>query len=143
MRRRAMFSPRRIAAGIILLLCLAATASAAGDYLTQYRDRVSDAAAEAAVQAEPIADLTGEELDIYRLGFAAGYDFAAGESGLVTRAMPGGEEKTYVVNTHTDRFHVPSCSSVKEIKEGNEYTYVGDRQLLIDLGFTPCKKCNP
>ena len=143
MKGRAFLNPRRIAGGIILLFFLAATASAATDYLMRYRDRVSDAAAEAAVGAEPIADLTGEDLEIYRLGFAAGYDFAVQAELLIEDGGTDRSAEVYVVNTNTDRFHEPSCTSVKEIKEGNAYTYTGPRQLLIDLGFSPCKKCNP
>ena len=50
---------------------------------------------------------------------------------------------TYVVNTNTGKFHYPSCSSVKQIKDENRWDYSGTRDYLLDLGYVPCKRCNP
>lgn len=50
---------------------------------------------------------------------------------------------TYVLNTNTKKFHYPTCSSVKDIKPENYATYTGDRQDVIDMGYVPCKKCDP
>lgn len=54
-------------------------------------------------------------------------------------------ERDYVLNTNPERmrFHEPSCKSVKQIKESNVEYFYGDRQALIDQGFTPCGNCNP
>ena len=52
-------------------------------------------------------------------------------------------EITYVVNTNTKKFHKPSCSSVKDIKNSNRWDFTGERQELIDKGYVPCKRCNP
>lgn len=51
--------------------------------------------------------------------------------------------RDYVVNTNTDKFHYPSCSSVKKIKESNRWDYHGTREELINMGYDPCKNCNP
>lgn len=50
---------------------------------------------------------------------------------------------TYILNKNTKKFHVPSCSSVKQIKESNKGSYDGSRDELIAKGYSPCGKCNP
>ena len=50
---------------------------------------------------------------------------------------------TYVVNTNTRKFHLPSCSSAGEIKQSNRMEYTGSREELIAEGYEPCKRCNP
>lgn len=49
----------------------------------------------------------------------------------------------YVLNMNTNKFHYPSCYSVKRMSNANKGTYKGDRQDLIDHGYEPCKNCNP
>lgn len=49
----------------------------------------------------------------------------------------------YVINLARKRFHRPDCPSVQRIKEGNREDFTGDRDALIGMGYTPCKKCNP
>ena len=49
----------------------------------------------------------------------------------------------YILNTNTKKFHWPSCSSVKTIKDSNKQVYNGDREDLIDQGYEPCKRCDP
>lgn len=53
------------------------------------------------------------------------------------------DDTTYILNTHTHKFHYSSCSSVEKIKESNKDTYTGNRDYLISSGYSPCKKCNP
>lgn len=50
---------------------------------------------------------------------------------------------TYVLNTNTKKFHLPSCASVSTIKATNRKDYTGSRQALINQGYQPCKRCNP
>jgi DNA-entry nuclease len=50
---------------------------------------------------------------------------------------------TYVICLSTGKFHRPSCSSVKQIKESNKKVYKGKRKNLINEGYVPCKRCNP
>ena len=52
-------------------------------------------------------------------------------------------ESTYILNTNTKKFHLPSCSSVDQMKEENKQTYNGSRDDIIAQGYDPCKKCNP
>lgn len=50
---------------------------------------------------------------------------------------------TYVLNTNTMKFHYPSCSSVDQMKEKNKEIYTGSREDVINMGYVPCKRCNP
>lgn len=49
----------------------------------------------------------------------------------------------YILNTNTHKFHKPSCSSVKQMKEANTEEYAGDRDELASMGYDPCKRCKP
>ena len=49
----------------------------------------------------------------------------------------------YVINTNTGKFHEPSCSSVKQIKDANRWDFTGTREEVIEMGYEPCKRCNP
>jgi len=50
---------------------------------------------------------------------------------------------TYVLNTHTMKFHYPDCSSVEDIKASNKALYEGTRDEVIARGFDPCGRCCP
>ena len=50
---------------------------------------------------------------------------------------------TYVLNTHTMKFHYPDCSSVEDIKASNKAFYEGTRDEVIARGFDPCGRCHP
>ena len=51
--------------------------------------------------------------------------------------------RDYVLNMNTMKFHYPNCSSVKDIKDKNRWDYTGTREEIIEMGYVPCKKCNP
>ena len=53
------------------------------------------------------------------------------------------EEQEYILNTNTCKFHLPSCSSVKKMKESNKKSFTGDRDDVLSLGYSPCGNCNP
>lgn len=50
---------------------------------------------------------------------------------------------SYIANLNSKKFHVPSCSSVDDMKESNKWYFEGTREELIDKGYDPCKRCNP
>ena len=54
-----------------------------------------------------------------------------------------GEERDYVLNTNTKKFHYPSCSSAKRISSKNREYFTGNREALIAEGYEPCKVCHP
>lgn len=85
-------------------------------------------------------------------------DYATGESSLVDGAVAASDAtstvetqtnaapstgKTYILNNNTHKFHLPGCSSVKDIKDSNKEEYSGSRDDLIARGYDPCKRCNP
>lgn len=61
-------------------------------------------------------------------GGAAGADTTAG---------------SYVLNTNSHKFHLPSCSSVETIKKKNRKDVNESREQIISEGYAPCKRCNP
>lgn len=50
---------------------------------------------------------------------------------------------TYVLNTNTKKFHLPTCSSVSKMKDKNKAYSSESRETLISEGYSPCKICNP
>lgn len=75
-------------------------------------------------------------------------DYATGNSWLEEDAKPqettnNGEGTAYVINTNSGKFHLPTCSSVEDMSPSNRQDYVGDRQELLDQGYTPCGVCKP
>ena len=65
------------------------------------------------------------------------------ETGSDNAPAPERAVHDYVINTNTGKFHEPSCSSVKEIKDSNRWDYTGTREEIIEMGYVPCKRCNP
>ena len=53
------------------------------------------------------------------------------------------QQTTYVLNSNTMKFHYPTCSSVDDMKEKNKQIYTGSRDEVINMGYVPCKRCNP
>ena len=49
----------------------------------------------------------------------------------------------YILNTNTKKFHYPTCSSVKDMKEENKLELHGTRDEVIANGYSPCGRCNP
>ena len=49
----------------------------------------------------------------------------------------------YVLNTDTQKFHYPDCSSAKRISEKNRQEFYGTREELIEIGYSPCGNCDP
>lgn len=53
------------------------------------------------------------------------------------------EERDYILNTSKMKFHVPSCSSVKQMSEKNKEERHCSREELINEGYGPCGNCHP
>lgn len=71
-------------------------------------------------------------------------DYETGESRLEGSDAPSQEVAAqYVLNTGSKKFHLPGCSSVETIKEGNRQDYQGSREALVEQGYTPCGVCHP
>lgn len=73
-------------------------------------------------------------------------DYATGESwldGQTVQTQEPGSATTYILNTSSRKFHTEDCSQGQTIKESNRETYKGDREDLIEKGYTASKCCNP
>ena len=51
----------------------------------------------------------------------------------------------YIINTNpsSNKFHYPSCPSVKTMNESNKWYYHGTRDEIISMGYDPCGRCHP
>lgn len=49
----------------------------------------------------------------------------------------------YVLNIKSKKFHYPWCIGVETMSPKNRQDYYGDRQSLIQQGYSPCGTCNP
>ncbi|MBP5618696.1 MAG: DNA/RNA non-specific endonuclease [Clostridia bacterium] len=71
-------------------------------------------------------------------------DYATGDSAADgTIGASSGEKATYVLNTGTKKFHLPTCSSVKDIKPEKKQEVTAAREDLIRQGYSPCGSCKP
>ena len=75
-----------------------------------------------------------------------GYRVSAPQNSSITSSSNENKaeptETKYCVNINSKVFHKISCSSVSTMKEENKAFFL-NRDLLIDEGYTPCKRCNP
>ena len=76
-------------------------------------------------------------------------DYKTGENHL-NENYKEQEEKTetignhdYVINIASDKFHLPDCKSVSDMKETNKEEFRGTRQELINKNYKPCGNCKP
>lgn len=53
------------------------------------------------------------------------------------------DEVRYIGNKNTKKFHIPTCSSVEDMKESNKVPIYGTRDEAIGQGFSPCSRCQP
>lgn len=63
--------------------------------------------------------------------------------GVSTNNEPENNERDYIVNTKTGKFHYPDCQGVKQMKEANKEYVTCDRQDLISQGYESCGICHP
>ena len=64
----------------------------------------------------------------------------ASESKEETTAQAQAKTVTYVLNTKTKKFHLPSCGSLPTTNRA--YTDESRDEVIAD-GYVPCKRCNP
>ena len=50
---------------------------------------------------------------------------------------------SYVLNTNTHKFHLPTCPSVTDMKPKNREDFYGTRDEAIAAGYQPCGRCHP
>ena len=61
------------------------------------------------------------------IDYATGESHASEDTNIQETSQSTGEQ-TYIVNENTKKFHLPSCSSVKDMNSGNKREFTGDRQ---------------
>ena len=52
-------------------------------------------------------------------------------------------DTTYVINTNTNKFHLPNCSSIKDMADKNRFDSVQSREEIVRLHYAPCGRCKP
>lgn len=65
------------------------------------------------------------------------------QSQVVSSENSVSSEVTYVLNTNSKKFHLPTCSSVSDMSPKNRQDVSASRDELISRGYSPCKRCNP
>ncbi len=67
----------------------------------------------------------------------------ANAGGVNADGAAGASASSYVLNTNSHKFHLPSCSSVDTISPKNRKDVNESREQIIREGYAPCKRCNP
>ena len=88
----------------------------------------------------PVLSGTNRSSDSTALASAAGASAAIGKGDTSATTEKGTH---YVLNTNTKKFHYPSCKSVDQMKKKNRKDFTGTRTEVIEMGYVPCKNCNP
>ncbi len=79
-------------------------------------------------------------------------DYATGESWQESTSQPSEENdseeptsevQSYVLNTNSKKFHLPSCSGADSISEANRSDVTTTREELIEQGYSACGICKP
>ena len=51
------------------------------------------------------------------------------------------KEEEFILNTSSRKIHLPTCDSLKDMKEKNKEFYTGTIEELKEKGYTPCRRC--
>ena len=70
-------------------------------------------------------------------------------SSVPNRSAEGSQDQAeigewkYIINVSSRKFHRPGCESVQKMSRKNRQGFNGSREELIEMGYVPCKNCNP
>ena len=73
------------------------------------------------------------------------FDYTTGENSAAD-SDPTDEpivEILYILNTNSKKFHLPTCASAASISDKYRQEFTGDRENLIQDGYSPCGNCKP
>ena len=56
---------------------------------------------------------------------------------------PNTQSSEYILNTNTGKFHYLDCPGVDLMSEENKLYYTGNKEDLLEYGYSPCGCCNP
>ncbi len=68
---------------------------------------------------------------------------ASGGAEQAPALAEGDGQGVYILNQNTKKFHLPSCSSAKDINSENRAEFQGTRDELTGAGYEPCQRCKP
>lgn len=119
---------------ILMTLVITAAAVGAAYLLVPKPEPASRESVISAVTAAKDPDTWIAQADAPSAETNAGTDSAEGQTEIA---------QDYVLNTSSKKFHLPGCASVDEIKTENREDVTKTRSAVIDMGYTPCKNCNP
>ena len=119
---------------ILMTLVITAAAVGAAYLLVPKPEPASRESVISAVTAAKDPDTWIAQEDAPSAETNAGTDSAEGQTEIA---------QDYVLNTSSKKFHLPGCVSVDEIKTENREDVTKTRSAVIDMGYTPCKNCNP
>jgi hypothetical protein len=77
----------------------------------------------------------------YRAALALGNSNADVRDLTITDADD--DSTTYILNTHTHKFHYETCQAVPKIAPENYKEFTGNREDVIVMGYSPCGICLP
>lgn len=97
------------------------------------------------IEAESVED---EDLSLcvwcYNVQPGIEIDYTTGESSILERVVSANEIiYDLILNTNTKKAHIPSCSSVSDMKEKNKEEFHGTLQELKERGYAACGRCHP
>ena len=69
-------------------------------------------------------------------------DYTTGDSYAETDTSTQSETE-YILNTSTNKIHLPDCSAVKDMNPNNKITSNKTLDALLNQGYTPCGICHP
>lgn len=70
-----------------------------------------------------------------------GIDYATGENWL--EKSESGKTESFILNTNTKKYHLPTCTSAQDMKAENKGEFKGSRADLEAQGYEPCGNCKP
>ena len=70
-------------------------------------------------------------------------DYQTGENWLEGEEEKEEEEREYVLNTGSKKFHLPTCEAVGKMSEKNRKKVNAVRSSLMRDGYEPCGACRP
>ncbi len=87
------------------------------------------------------------------IDYATGENHAENPGRIITeQTEPGSTDEkstgeatgvTYVLNTSSYKYHLPSCTAVPDIKQKNRQDFFGTKEEAEEMGYVGCKICNP
>lgn len=76
------------------------------------------------------------------INYSNGESYLKGEKNTTTTKNKSISSR-YILNTNSKKFHYENCKAVNQMSDKNKDYFSGQRGVLIDRGYTPCKICNP